>query len=201
MIGLDLPGFLTALVIGFIVYNFGSSSHLALLLLFFFLSLYVTSLGYKEKEKLKLFDYKRGFSNVISNGLFPAIFSLANTPYAFIGSVSAITADKFGSEIGVLGSNPIELFSWKKVNKGKSGAVSFLGLIASFSGSLTISLASAYFFNISPFQVVILSFCGFIGCLADSIAGYFEERGFGNKATSNLVCSFVGGLLGYIILG
>jgi uncharacterized protein (TIGR00297 family) len=199
-LGLDVLGFLTALIIGSIVYLYLGLNALLILLTFFIFSIYVTSIGYKQKHAMKLYDYQRGAINVISNGFFPALFAFLNMPYAFIASVSAITADKFASEIGVLGDNPKELFTFKEVKKGKSGAVSSLGLIASFTGSLTIALVSSYFYTTDPLFVIIITFAGFLGSLSDSIAGFFEERGFGNKATSNLICALTGGLTGQFIL-
>ncbi|MEM4295352.1 MAG: DUF92 domain-containing protein [Candidatus Anstonellales archaeon] len=200
ILGLDVYGFLLALVIAFISYNYGGLNYLILLLSFFLLSMHATSLGYRKKYVMKIYDHKRGLSNVLSNGLFPALFSYLNMPYAFAGSVAAITADKFASEIGVLGNEPIELFTWKKTRIGASGAVSKLGLIASFTGSLTIAVISAYLFNLSNYQALIIAISGFIGSFADSIAGFFEERGFGNKATSNLICSIVGGVVSHLFL-
>jgi hypothetical protein len=40
---------------------------------------------------------------------------------------------------------------------------------------------------------------GFIGTLVDSILGHFEEKGIGNKYSSNFVCSVAGGILSVIL--
>ena len=40
--------------------------------------------------------------------------------------------------------------------------------------------------------MAVVVFSGLAGDLADSVLGYFEEKGIGNKYTSNFVCAVVG---------
>ena len=52
-----------------------------------------------------LYEHERGWENVLSNGLLPSILAIGSPylgPFPFIASIAAVTADKFGSEIGVL---------------------------------------------------------------------------------------------------
>ncbi len=201
--GLDLAGFILAIILGTIVYIYGGGSYLLLLLSFLFLSLYITSIHYREKAKIGVYDYKRGWPNVLSNGLVPTILAMMSSiwgPFPYIVSVAAITADKFASELGVLVERPIELFTWKKVKAGKSGAISSFGTFASFVGALSISFLSVFLFGITAKEAIIAAVLGTLGAFADSIAGYFEERGLGNKETSNIICSLIGGALAILIL-
>jgi uncharacterized membrane protein len=48
-----------------------------------------------------------------------------------------------------------------------------------------------------------ITIAGFVGNVVDSMLGYYEEKGVGNKSTSNLVCGLVGAIAAiafYIIL-
>ena len=201
-LGLNLGGFIAALLLGVATYFYAGIDYLIMLFVFLLLSLYITSMGYRYKVKLGIYDYERGIPNVLSNGVVPVLFAVSGNTFAFLGSVAAITADKFGSELGVLGKErPVELFTWRKVKKGASGAVTLLGTFASFVGSLTVSFVSLHFFPYDPSQALLIAVAGFIGGLADTVAGFFEERGIGTKETSNLVCSVVGGLLAILSIG
>ena len=40
---------------------------------------------------------------------------------------------------------------------------------------------------------------GFVGSVVDSMLGYYEEKGIGNKYTSNLVCGICGGIVGMML--
>jgi uncharacterized protein (TIGR00297 family) len=119
----------------------------------------------------------------------------------FIASIAAVTADKFGSEIGVLDpKDPISLFTFKSIKPGTSGAMSALGTIASIGGSSAIGLSGMLVFGLSPTQALIISLAGVLGCVADTIFGVLEERGIGTKGTTNFICSFVGALIGFFLI-
>jgi uncharacterized membrane protein len=44
-------------------------------------------------------------------------------------------------------------------------------------------------------------FSGFCGGLVDSLLGYYEEKGIGNKYTSNAICGIAGALIAMLIVG
>ncbi len=137
----------------------------------------------------------------------------------FLGCVAAVTADKFSSEIGVLNGAPVSIISFKKIKKGESGGITLLGLVAGFFGSLLIVLLGtcAYLALLPPAYSCPLTGCdniaaisafalmlaalmgGFVGTIVDSILGHYEEKGIGNKYTSNFFCSMAGGVLGIIL--
>ena len=87
----------------------------------------------------------------------------------------------------------------KKAKKGKSGAVTwfgtFMGLAASALVGLTVFAIGG---TVVIFVVLIAS--GFVGNLVDSFFGYFEEEGYGNKYTSNLLCSVAGACFCALVL-
>jgi uncharacterized protein (TIGR00297 family) len=134
----------------------------------------------------------------------------------FIASVAAVTSDKFSSEVGILDGTPTSIVTGKKVRKGTSGGVTLVGLTAALLSSFMVALVLVFgyflwFFQIAavPFlsgigtaifsmiivMILIGTFAGFMGSIIDSLLGYYEELGIGNKYTSNFLCSVAGGAI------
>ena len=124
----------------------------------------------------------------------------------FAAAVAAITADKFASEIGMLDGMPVSLLSRKTVRKGTSGGVTWLGLAVSALAALIIAavlvpLGISQGLGLGPWLAVgIITLCGLAGSLVDSLLGYYEERGIGNKFTSNFACSLAGAVIGIALV-
>ncbi len=192
------------------------------MLLFLILSGTVSYIGRVYKQKKRLFEKVRTTKNVIANGLWPTIivllFFISSSWFAgrfsafifvaFVGSVAAITSDKFSSEIGVLDGMPIQLISFKRVKKGVSGGVTVVGLLAGLLGAALISitpiLVYAQIGQVLGMNIVyvIIAACigGFSGTIGDSILGYYEENGLGNKYTSNFFASIIGSLVALLVI-
>jgi len=201
---LDKGGVILALFFAFILFFFGGLPYLFLMLTFFFLAIAVTKYEYELKRDLGLYEHERGWENVLSNGILPAalaVLSPAIGPIPFIASIAAVTADKFGSEVGVLEvGDPISLFNLKSVKPGTSGAVSKLGTVGSLVGACAISVCAMLIFSVSPTQALLIGIAGLAGSVVDSMFGVFEERGLGTKGTTNFICSLVGALIGYYLI-
>lgn len=201
---LDVAGLALALVFAIIVGVFGHPSFLPLMLIFLAASVLATKYGYEEKRELGLYEHERSWENVLANGIVPAICAVFYPivgigPY--IGSLAAITADKFASEMGVLGGEPVSLLDFKKVKKGTSGAISLFGTLMSFDGALVIGIgAFALIGGMGAWTVVKIALIGAVGSMADSLIGVLEEKGVGNKATTNAACAAIGALLGAAFL-
>lgn len=217
---LDFAGIIAAIIIGLTVFFFSSNfgiQNFLILLFFLLISVAATKYRHEEKKEKGVYEHERGWQNVLSNGLIPALCCVSyyytnsiKWIFGFICSLAAATADKFGSELGVLSEKPISLQNLKRVRPGTSGAITPLGTFMSFVGALLISLL-AYFLipttNITsvellelpldPFIIYKITIIGFVGGIVDTIAGVFEEMGFGTKSTSNLICTLTGALLGY----
>jgi uncharacterized protein (TIGR00297 family) len=197
---LDKKGLLLSALMGALMLAFGGKEYLALMLAFLGISVLATRYGEDEKKERGIYEYERSWENVLSNGIVPTILAVAQPvigPFPFIASVAAVTADKFASELGVLGKGkPIFLFTLKEVQPGTSGAVSVMGTVMSFAGALFIGACALFLFGIKPTEALLIGAGGFLGSVADSIAGIFEEKGIGNKSTSNLICSLAGAAFG-----
>ncbi|MDE1846108.1 MAG: DUF92 domain-containing protein [Candidatus Micrarchaeota archaeon] len=204
---LDWKGVLVALALGIGLFFFGGAQgafFLLVMLWFLILSGIVTWIGIKRKSAIGVYERSRSYSNVIANGIIPLLIvvfyyfnATANlVPQGFllvsyVASVAAITADKFSSEIGVLGGRPWMLLTMRKVKQGTSGAVTAFGFGAGLLGSLLIGISLSSTINYG-FLLVVVMISGLLGNIVDSILGFFEEKGIGNKFTSNFACSFAG---------
>lgn len=201
---LDTKGVALTIFFGAVLFFYGGISYLALMLIFFLLAIAATKYEYEIKKEMGLYEHERGWENVLSNGLLPAILTVLSPvigPMPFIASIAAVTADKFGSEIGVLNpADPISLFTFKAVKPGTSGAMSVLGTVASLAGSAAIGFCGMFVFGLNPTQALVISMAGLLGCVADTMFGVLEERGIGTKGTTNFICSLVGALIGFYLI-
>ncbi|MGC8651901.1 MAG: DUF92 domain-containing protein [Candidatus Micrarchaeia archaeon] len=214
-------GALLAIVLFVFGLQFGLLFVIAMVL-FLLLSALATRTGMRRKMELKLYEKSRGIKNVVANGLAPLImafvfyiaawrgmelFELLSV-VGFMGSVAAITSDKFASEIGVLGPGPRMLLTLKRTKRGTSGGVSLLGLGASAAAATIVALLVLPYMGalasvdsgIEGLAVVIsIAIGGFLGNIIDSILGYYEEKGIGNKFSTNFICSMSGAVLAMLI--
>lgn len=212
---LNIGGVGLAVLFGIALYYFGLSYwwfFIAVMLDFLVLSALATRAGDEDKSHIRGYEMIRGWKNVVANGLIPVVivfFYFLDSAYgflpqkviiyAFIASVCAITADKFASEFGVLGGEPIDIFDFKKKRKGTSGAITkfgtVMGIVAAFIVGFTYFAIGT---SVFVFAVIVIS--GAFGNLVDSIFGHFEEKKIGNKYTSNIMCSIAGGVLCVLVL-
>jgi uncharacterized protein (TIGR00297 family) len=218
LLTLDMKGLLLAAAMGIGIFALGGGLgplFLGALLLFLVLSAGVTRVGRVRKQGIGVYEAGRGWKNVLANGAMPlmaAFLYWLNLAYqwlppnvpnllalAYLASVCAVTADKFASEIGVLDGEPLVLLTLKRTKRGVSGGVTGIGLLASLIGSGIVGM-SALVLGVPLAYVGVVVLCGFLGNIVDSILGYFEERGMGNKFTSNFFCSVAGFLLCILLL-
>ncbi len=214
-LSLDLKGLLLSLIIGTLVLVLGGSQGLFLLVVlvsFLVLSAITTEIGKKRKKHMKVYEKARGWKNVAANGIVPIMLVLVlflETSFRYgsgsmvvlmyVASVSAITADKFASELGILGGEPRDILTFRRLNMGRSGGVTFLGsgmaLVAAFAISLSL-LAHGY----TVVDVLISGMAGFLGNIIDSVFGHFEEEGIGNKYSSNIFCALFGAIFSLMLI-
>jgi uncharacterized protein (TIGR00297 family) len=201
---LDSPGVILALLLACIVLVFGPPALFLLMLIFLAASVSVTKYGYSEKRELGLYEHERSWENVLANGIVPALCAIISPQIgvgAYMGALAAITADKFASELGVLGGEPVSLMNFKPAKRGTSGAVTVFGTLMSFDGALVIGAAA--FFLLPGFdfwKIVLVGAIGLVGSIGDSIIGVLEERGIGSKAITNALCALIGAVLGFAFL-
>jgi uncharacterized protein (TIGR00297 family) len=200
---LNSIGAVLAIVLGVLVYYFIGIRGILVMLLFLLVSAYITSYEHKRKRHLGLYDYQRGWQNVLSNGIMPLIFAAVSAftgnVLFFLGSMASVMADKMASEIGVIDDEVYDIVGFKRTQAGVNGGVSMTGLTASLVGGIIMGISGVYLFGITPLQAFFIGVCGLAGSIADSIAGHFEERGLGSKESSNIIGSLVGGIVAFFI--
>lgn len=177
-------GLIAAIFIGTFIYVFGGLTLWVVLISFFISSSLLTKLHEKKEDSP---DKGRNYLQVISNGLVPAIFSILyyylNSEIFLIAAAASIAtsnSDTWASEIGILSKGKTRnVINFKVVEKGISGGVTRLGTIASLIGALFIGLIFSLMYLITfgvTFEILltftlIITLCGFLGCLIDSYLG------------------------------
>ncbi|KAK0175140.1 hypothetical protein PV327_008917 [Microctonus hyperodae] len=205
---LNLSGALLGLFVGFFV-TISNYAHLSCLIAFFVTSTLATKFGAKKKKKLEI-DFKEGgqrnWVQVLCNGgmaLQLALLHLLDVgcgerPIDFVkdyrsswlsigilGAFSCCNGDTWASELGTTLGNgdPFLITTRKKVLRGTNGGVSWIGLIMSLLGGLTVGIF--YYFTVlytvdsvilqqAPPQwpiIIIGGIGGFFGSFLDSILG------------------------------
>jgi len=151
---LSKSGVAGAMIVGTAIFGFGGWVWGGLLIVFFVLSSALSH--YKAAAKANLaekFDkgHRRDLGQALANGgagaLIAVAFSLYPQPVllsAFVGTMAAVNADTWATELGVLSKRPPRLITtWRVVEAGSSGGVSFPGTLAALSGALAIGVAVA----------------------------------------------------------
>lgn len=188
---LSLSGAFGAILLGTGIFVTGGFFAFVLMMLFFVsssaLSHYKKSL---KRNVEKQFDKtgKRDIVQVFANGgvalIYSIIYYINNNPFVLILigiSFAAANADTWSTEIGVLNkTRPICLRTFKKADKGTSGAVSTLGTIAGLLGSAFIAGATVLIMGVLDINIPLVSntliftlitIGGFIGGIVDSLLG------------------------------
>jgi len=201
---LDREGIILAVLMGTVIFVYGGTNYLILMLSFLMLGIMATRYEHNIKREMGIYEHERGWENVLSNGLAPTIFAFLSPyigPVPFIASLAATTSDTFASEIGVLGKGrPISLENLREVKPGTSGAVSAMGTIASLVGATAIGVIAVFLFSVDPYTALLVGIAGFAGSFVDTLFGILEEKGIGTKGTTNFICSATGGLIGFLFI-
>lgn len=179
---LTLDGSAAMLVLALLLFGLGGVKW-TLPILFFFIS---SSLFSKLKKniavhgnsKSKTKSESRNYMQVISNGGIGAVLVLINFFtqselwfYIFVIIVAVACADTWATEFGTrFGKNTISIISFKRIQAGISGGISFAGTVAAFAGSYSVALISSYFIYDARIIFVVVMF-GFFGSIIDSILG------------------------------
>ena len=215
---LDTPGNLGSLGIGLIIGLYGGVVWLLLLQCFVILGFLGTKYKYHQKEKRGVAEKrggKRGWYNVVANGLVPTFIAFFRTELGdvafvmFLSALSVATADTLASEIGVL-SDKVYLITKpsQKIKPGIDGGVSLLGQQAALLGAFLITVAGLILFPLAhdQFEPSVLNFLvpltmGFTGCQIDSVLGAtLEQRGYLGKGGVNFVSIALGSILAGLLV-
>jgi uncharacterized protein (TIGR00297 family) len=204
---IDLPGALSAIVIGVAITASLGPPGLALMVAFFVIGSAVTKLGYEIKAARGIAQEKggaRGWRNAWANGGVPACLALLAglTPeglrelliLAYAASVATAAADTCSSEVGkAYGRRTFLITTFRPVPPGTEGAVSLEGTLGGLAGGFVVaSLGEALGLYAWPAAVVV-GFSGLLGSLAESVIGTVaERRGWLNNDQLNALNTAIG---------
>lgn len=90
---------------------------------------------------------------------------------SFLASFAEALSDTSASGIGALSKTAFDVFRMKRCDKGLSGGVSLVGTVASLVGSSVIAVIAVSFGVIDIGEALIVSLCGFLGCVFDTLLG------------------------------
>ena len=201
---LSKSGAVAACVVGGTIFGFGGVGWAVLLVLFFISSSALSTFKARDSRKIKAaetFDKggRRDAAQVLANGGVAALMALLagvsvfpftdleNYLYptflvsAYAGALAAATADTWATEIGVLSKAPPRMLTTGQVAEvGTSGAVTWVGSLASIAGALFIGLAAALLnmlmlfgpYQVNPLRLMLAALAGGVaGSLFDSLLG------------------------------
>lgn len=186
---LSISGTIAAAILGTAVFFFGGVYLSTIMVAFFASSSILTK--FKKYRKTITHDINeksggRDYVQVLANGgaglFFSAMWFITKKPeylIAFTVSFAAANSDTWASEVGILSnSKPISILTFKKVEKGVSGAISILGTISAFLGAGLIAVIFLIGYIVKfgfTLQAIVFSMIvvilGFMGCIIDSLVG------------------------------
>ncbi|WP_103665179.1 DUF92 domain-containing protein [Gracilimonas amylolytica] len=177
---LTIDGAVSATIFGMIAYGLGGTLGAGLVLAFF-ISGSILSKDQVSEEGFLEKKFRRDGKQVWANGFWFClgilIWFFTKQPEFLVAasaSLAATTSDTWATEIGYrrFKSQTRLITSWKKVEPGTDGGISFYGTLggilgAAFIGILYWLLAE----NGNLFEAITISALGFLGCLTDSYIG------------------------------
>jgi uncharacterized protein (TIGR00297 family) len=146
----------------------------------------IKSANKKKAEDMLVKGSRRDWQQVIANGglaaFSSALYYATDDSLWLLGFCicnAAANSDTWASEIGSMSkSKPFFIKTFKRVERGTSGAVSLLGTTAAFFGAFIIALASTYLFTLSAEEFLFILILGFCGNLVDTLLGAFVQAGY-----------------------
>ncbi len=187
---LNVSGFVAAALSGGVIFGLGGLGWAVLLLAFFISSSALSrAFAHRKASLSEKFSkgHRRDAAQVAANGGLAVLLALLHPVFpekitfwvAFAGAMTAVNADTWATELGVLSPSPPRLITnGRPVERGASGGVSVWGSVAALSGSGLIALLAALLApaknagvgqSLGVALAVLLG--GVAGSFADSLAG------------------------------
>ncbi|MBL7074150.1 DUF92 domain-containing protein [candidate division KSB1 bacterium] len=181
---LELGGAAATFLLGWAIFGIGGWSWALPILVFFFLSSIISKLGKnKKKEYEGLFakSSRRDLGQVLANGGAAGLLMLGWNFFSndlfyllYLGTLAAVTADTWGTEVGLwIGGQPRSILSFKQLPKGASGGITLRGTLGAAVGAGLIALTG---YGLRPDLIGIrigtfIALSGLLASLVDSVLG------------------------------
>ncbi len=174
---LTLDGALITGVMGMLILGLGGIQYLIPILVFFGTSSFLTKLIH-GKSNVRAGESRDGFQVLANGGLASFIVVLSYLRVVpidlypiYLAVLAVVNSDTWSTEIGSLSrSDPRSILLFKKVPKGTSGAVSWIGTMGGILGSFvvaTVGLGYGYSWRL----IGMITGIGVLGNLIDSLLG------------------------------
>jgi uncharacterized protein (TIGR00297 family) len=190
---LSMSGAIGTVLIGTTVFGVGGAGWWMLLIGFFVSSSLLSH--FRSAQKSTLVDKfskgaRRDIWQVLANGgiaaLLSVVYAIESWPWigiVFAGSLAAVNADTWATELGVLNSSrPRLVTTGRPVEPGTNGAVSAIGTVAALAGAFFIAVLAIVLTPLpvsfpSPLSLFLaISVGGFSGSLVDSVFGATAQK-------------------------
>jgi uncharacterized protein (TIGR00297 family) len=212
---IDVPGALSAVVIGVSITAGLGLAGLALMIAFFALGSAATKLGYRTKAARGIAQEKggaRGWRNAWANGGVPAALAMLAgmappgprdvLAIAYAAAVATAAADTCSSEIGkAFGRRTFLITTLRPVAPGTEGAVSLEGTLAGLAGALVVGVIGVGTGLFGWGVALLVAVAGLLGSLAESVLGTVSERrGWMGNDLLNAANTAIGALVAVFLL-
>lgn len=196
---LSRSGAWAAALSGGLIFGLGGLTWAVLLLTFFISSSALSRLFSQRKTGLSEKFSKgsqRDWEQVLANGGLGALLAVTHAwipegdwPWiAFAGSMAAVNADTWATELGVLSKSPPRLITTGEVvERGTSGGVSLLGSLAAVGGAALIALFAADFTG-WPITTGPASLNVLLAVLSGGVSGAFFDSFLGASVQAIYHC-------------
>jgi uncharacterized protein (TIGR00297 family) len=186
---IDVPGALSAIVIGTAITLGLEWRGLVVMIAFFVLGTAATKAGYRLKAARGIAQEKggaRGWRNAWANGGVAAFLALmaeldparaAAYAIAYAAAVATAAADTCSSEVGkAYGRRTFLITTFRPVPPGTEGAVSLEGTLGGLAGGALVAAVGAAAGLYGGGAAALVALAGLLGSLAESVIGTVAER-------------------------
>jgi uncharacterized protein (TIGR00297 family) len=212
---IDVPGALSAVVIGTVITGSLGLPFFGIMAAFFVVGSAVTRLGYRRKAALGIAQERggaRGLRHAWANGGVPAFLALMAglappllrdlLVLAYAASVATAAADTCSSEVGkAFGRRTFLITSLAPVAPGTEGAVSLEGTLGGLLGAFLVAGAGACLGAYGWTAATLVAIAGLLGSLAESVIGVAaERRGWMGNDLLNATNTAIGALFAVLLV-
>ena len=205
---LTLPGAVTGLIVGLLIYEGTGLTGFTMLCLFFIAGSWATS-WHKDQKNITEASQPRTAWQVLANGGVAAVLAIMAfikpdlSPLLLVmlaGSFASAMADTLSSELGmVYGKRFFNIITFKKDQCGLDGVISIEGTLIGLAGAFATAIVFWLYTDWDKALFVITT-AGVLGNLVDSVLGaLFERKKLIRNNAVNFLNTLTGALMCYIL--